>query len=288
MFNSFLSIPRYHCPSPALSKSAQGVGRNRSCWGTLVDEDTSIGQRASIWDRYERMTGQKPADRAAEPGDGPCWPRSAQSTMLPQATDLPIPSRRPDAIRSGAAADPVCATPMNGDSRCKAALQSLLAPPPRDKIWLMVMPRFPHAHDASVSRWRRRAGLLPAALRAAKELAIARLMHLVLTPRKIEAMNRHAALAHDPDTDSGEALSLVAFVIPRVAQRLPWRADCLIRAMAAQRWLRSKGVPTAITIGVQLPGSGAFGAHAWLKHGDRIVIGDDVTDFTPIFTPDPG
>jgi hypothetical protein len=40
--------------------------------------------------------------------------------------------------------------------------------------------------------------------------------------------------------------------IPRMARLVPWRSDCLVQATAAQCWLRQKGVPTHLHIGVIL------------------------------------
>lgn len=129
--------------------------------------------------------------------------------------------------------------------------------------------------------------LLPAVIRATWELALSRLRHLTLTPAKIEAGN---LLAQSVDKRSGReverTVELVAYVTPRVAARLPWRSDCLIQAMAAQRWLMTKDIGSSISIGVHLPAPGEFQAHAWLKHEGRIVTGGDISSFSPIFTGD--
>lgn len=152
---------------------------------------------------------------------------------------------------------------------------------------IMDAPHSPAPFEQQRSRSVRRVLLLPAAFRAAHELALARLRHLTLTPPKIQELNRRAAMVGKQDFETQEQIvERVAYVIPRVAARLPWRADCLIQAMAAQRWLKAKGIATSISIGVHLPSGGGFAAHAWLKHGERIVTGDDISAFSPIFTAD--
>jgi len=77
----------------------------------------------------------------------------------------------------------------------------------------------------------------------------------------------------------------VAFVIPRVAARLPWRADCLVQALAARRWLARHGVTTTLTLGVPRDKPADFEAHAWLTAGDRIVTGGDVSGYVPLARP---
>jgi len=73
----------------------------------------------------------------------------------------------------------------------------------------------------------------------------------------------------------------VAFVIPRVAARLPWRADCLVQALAARRWLGRHGVATTLTCGVPRDKPADFEAHAWLTAGTRIVTGGEIRGYVP-------
>ena len=75
----------------------------------------------------------------------------------------------------------------------------------------------------------------------------------------------------------------VAFAIPCMGARVPWRADCLVQAMAAQRWLSSRGVATSLVVGVRKPAAADFGAHAWLMAGGRVVTGGEVSPYKPIF-----
>jgi hypothetical protein len=75
----------------------------------------------------------------------------------------------------------------------------------------------------------------------------------------------------------------VSFAIPRVATRLPWRADCLVQALAAQRWLSAKRISSRLMVGVKKADRlSPLEAHAWLKVGERIVTGGDVNDFSPL------
>jgi len=84
------------------------------------------------------------------------------------------------------------------------------------------------------------------------------------------------------DPAHAELVERVAFAIPRVAARLPWRADCLVQALAARRWLGRNGVATTLGLGVHKDMPDTFEAHAWLKAGDRIVTGGDISGYVPL------
>ena len=71
----------------------------------------------------------------------------------------------------------------------------------------------------------------------------------------------------------------VAFAILCMGAQVPWRSDCLVQALAAQRWLACAGISAPIHIGARK--TAAFEAHAWLVVGERIVTGGDISTFTP-------
>lgn len=135
-----------------------------------------------------------------------------------------------------------------------------------------------------------RFALVCACLRAIGELALARIRHLSLEPRDILALN--AAGSGSPpticDPHSRARVEQVAYVIPRIAARLPWRADCLVQALAAQRWLRRCGIASQITIGVDRTPEGEFAAHAWLTQAGRVVTGGEISRYRILLTPDGG
>lgn len=118
-------------------------------------------------------------------------------------------------------------------------------------------------------------------------LGIGRLQLLSLTPRDIVALNERAwrLARHRDDAFSAAAVRRVAFAVPRVAARLPWRTDCLVQALAARRWLAYWGIPTQVAIGVDRNQGGAFSAHAWLKHDEIIVTGGETSQFTVLLAP---
>lgn len=79
----------------------------------------------------------------------------------------------------------------------------------------------------------------------------------------------------------------IAFIIPRVARWLPFRADCLVQALAAQRWLENHSIITRLTLGARKNNRGELDAHAWLEAGNRVVTGGDVTVYSAFRAPNP-
>lgn len=122
---------------------------------------------------------------------------------------------------------------------------------------------------------------------ASRELAWARLRLDNTGPAKINQLNRDASRASSRRDfgSSHSQIARIAYIIPRVAARLPWRADCLVQALAAQRWLRRLGIATHIVIGTRRGDSGEFLAHAWLKMDDRIITGGDVSTYQVLLDP---
>lgn len=121
------------------------------------------------------------------------------------------------------------------------------------------------------------------ATRGLFELVRARVIFSRFKARHIPARNQKAKAAADFSRHVDEAqLARIAYVLPRISDRLPWRSDCLIQAIAAQNWLSSLRAFGEIQIGVENPKDGKFGAHAWLLHGDAIVTGGDIAQYEPI------
>ncbi len=121
--------------------------------------------------------------------------------------------------------------------------------------------------------------------RAVTELALARWR---LGRRQVRDVMGAGALPALPLAKSGSSekstslTARVAWAIPRVAARVPWRSDCLVQATAAQRWLSRKGVPTDLHIGVRKDRAIGFEAHAWLCHNEQIITGGDISGFVPL------
>lgn len=77
--------------------------------------------------------------------------------------------------------------------------------------------------------------------------------------------------------DARESLAGIAWAIAAAAARVPWRADCLVQALAADRWLRRRGFAPEFFLGVTKDNCGRLLAHAWIRCEDVTVTnaGDD-------------
>ena len=84
------------------------------------------------------------------------------------------------------------------------------------------------------------------------------------------------------DASQRRLIGEVGFVIPRLAARLPSRSECLVQALAAENWLRRRGVPAQLVVGVRKEGAGPLDAHSWLKAGETVVTGGDISAFATL------
>ena len=124
-------------------------------------------------------------------------------------------------------------------------------------------------------------------LRASIELALARRRLGSLAPKQLLIEARQLGQASQtPPADAEAIAARVAFAIPRVAARVPWRADCFVQAMAAQRWLQRRGIASSLSIGTRKSPSGDFKAHAWLTCADLPITGGDSSSYVALVTPE--
>lgn len=119
---------------------------------------------------------------------------------------------------------------------------------------------------------------------AIAELAIARILLAHRTAEDLRNVEQ-SPFEGNPSPAAERLIKRVSFVVPRMGARVPWRADCLVQALAAQRWLRRRGVVSSIVVGVRKPAPADFEAHAWLMAGDRVVTGGPVDSYTVILNP---
>src|SRR5262249_7730157 len=79
----------------------------------------------------------------------------------------------------------------------------------------------------------------------------------------------------------------LAWAIAALAPNVPWRSDCLIRAVAADRWLRRLNLQPNFYLGVAKDQQGNLVAHAWLRYGDMAVTGGRSDEFSTLLEPSP-
>lgn len=128
--------------------------------------------------------------------------------------------------------------------------------------------------------WRDLSWLVGYTARGLRELIRARRIFATLEAREIPDLNKAARTKTNPENPIPFGfVERVAYVLPRLSARLPWRSDCLIQAVAGQNWLRAYGLQSEIQIGVEIPEGGDFAAHAWLVHHDVVVTGGDIARY---------
>lgn len=137
------------------------------------------------------------------------------------------------------------------------------------------------------------AWLLPYGVRGLAELIRARIAFARLRARDIPARNTGASYRNgEPEPlrfseSLARKLARISYVLPRLSDRLPWRSDCLVQAIAAQNWLAASNMYGEIRIGVENPKDAAFGAHAWLVYDECVVTGGDISRYSLLLSAAP-
>lgn len=119
--------------------------------------------------------------------------------------------------------------------------------------------------------------------RAAYELLQARVRFAMTSPGKIiKSFPEPSEAPSDVAASNVVDLALMSWAIVAVSQRVPWRSDCLLRAMAADQWLRRYGLRGEFYLGVANDPRGTFSAHAWLRCGGLTIAGGATDGFTAL------
>ncbi len=113
-------------------------------------------------------------------------------------------------------------------------------------------------------------------------LAFAGLLLRLLPFRLIARMlGRPVAMVATSGADHAKIALAVGLALDRGARALPWRSNCLVRALAGRLLLARRGVPCTVHFGVRR--QDGLGAHAWLIAAGIPVSGAaEAADFTPI------
>lgn len=124
--------------------------------------------------------------------------------------------------------------------------------------------------------------------KAAVELLAARIRLSTVSPERIlqELQDQSSPLPHEricrsPPID----VARLSWAITVAGRYVPWRSDCLIQVMAADRWLRQHDLCADFHLGVAKDLRGGLRAHAWLRYGDLTVTGGRSDGFAPLIEP---
>ena len=88
---------------------------------------------------------------------------------------------------------------------------------------------------------------------AVVELFRARVQLAVVPTQRLPGQLQSAGSAPQPASETsarGERLEEIAWAIAAAGRRVPWRADCLVQTIAADRWLKRIGLVPEFSLGV--------------------------------------
>ena len=117
--------------------------------------------------------------------------------------------------------------------------------------------------------------LLPCCFEALWDLMVCKLLILFI-PFHRYAKNYGIAYCESLHEDMSFAhteINAIRTVLRKIPQFVPWKSKCLDQAMAAQRMLKRRGLQNTLYFGVAKGNSDPIKAHAWLRCGDRWVVG---------------
>jgi len=66
----------------------------------------------------------------------------------------------------------------------------------------------------------------------------------------------------------------VGWAVYTMSRHTPWESKCLVQAMTVQTILRWLRIPGTLYLGVKKGTDGKVDAHAWVRCGEHIVIGN--------------
>jgi hypothetical protein len=69
-------------------------------------------------------------------------------------------------------------------------------------------------------------------------------------------------------------VSKVRRAVIMTSKNTPWESLCLVQALTAQRLLKSKLIDNTVYLGIRKDENKKLAAHAWLRCGDKIVVGE--------------
>ena len=147
------------------------------------------------------------------------------------------------------------------------------------KVALVV--RFPRCAAWQRHTWRERQLFLAAFC----WLGLMRLLVLALPFQWLLSGLRLRPCAMQPQAscEMPPAVALIRCAVQSASGYTPWTSNCLAQALAAQRMLHRRRLPSTLYIGVAKPADQPLTAHAWLCCGEAFVTGEaGWRQFTPI------
>jgi hypothetical protein len=116
-------------------------------------------------------------------------------------------------------------------------------------------------------------------------LAVAGLAIAVLPFRVIGRLAATPIRRPDPlPAERRREAKRIRWAIAVAAPRVPWKAVCFQKGLAAQFMLRRRGVPSVLYYGAAMDSRGQLTAHVWVRDGDLDVIGGEMASRYALLT----
>ena len=141
-----------------------------------------------------------------------------------------------------------------------------------------VFHKLARAGDLSLTDWRYLAT-------AVQELFLARIRHGAQPIGRILRELQEAGVPYQGGAKGDVDLARLSWAVNAAAARVPWRSDCLVRVMAADRWLRRCQFRPDFYLGAGKNQVGEFEAHAWLHCNGIMVTGGHGEGFATLISP---
>ena len=121
---------------------------------------------------------------------------------------------------------------------------------------------------------------------ASIELLLARIRFLTKSAKTIvDDLRRSQPGSIESAASNAVDPELLSWAIGVAARYVPWRSDCLIQAMAADRWLRRHNIEPDFFLGVTTDDESRIYAHAWLRYGEITITGPGHEGYVPLIKP---
>lgn len=107
---------------------------------------------------------------------------------------------------------------------------------------------------------------------------IIRFMILFIPFRKLASLmgEKMGESSFNVDQASSKKALVVSEMVIKTSRITPWESKCLVQALTAQIILKMLKIPTTLYLGVAKNEGNRLEAHAWLRHGEKIITGGDV------------
>jgi hypothetical protein len=108
--------------------------------------------------------------------------------------------------------------------------------------------------------------------------------------RRVAALaSRGAAAGAKGDTDPDLVARKVRWAVNAWGRRVPWRAVCFQRGLAAQLMLRRRGLPAVLHYGAAQSSEAGVSAHVWVTlAGAEVIGGEEAPRFARLASFPPG